>query len=130
MASRAFTLLELLVAIAIVAIVAALVMGVAASARAEAEAARCLSNLRQWGGALNLYANDNDGLLPRRGQGVQPVTQVDRPTDWFNALPPYLQMPAYSALAKQGQRLRASDTSVLVCPVAKDGGARHFSRTR
>ena len=86
----AFTLLELLVVTAVIGILAALLMTVIVRARSESQATQCVSNLRQWSVALNLYCNDNDGYLPRRGQGVQPVSNINRATDWFNALPPYL----------------------------------------
>jgi len=36
--------------------------------------------MRQWGNAALMYANENHGYLPRRGQGgFQPTVQVDRP---------------------------------------------------
>lgn len=34
-----------------------------------------------------MYAFDNDDYLPRRGQGVQMLLEIDRPAHWFNALP-------------------------------------------
>jgi prepilin-type processing-associated H-X9-DG protein len=84
------------------------------------------ARLRQWGVALGAYIAANDSDLPRRGQGVQPVTQLDRPEDWFNGLPPFLGQPGYGALVKAGQRPRANAHSIFVRPGAKDPGGTAF----
>src|ERR1039457_7102154 len=93
--SAAFTLVELLVVIATIAILAALLLPALAQGQAKAKSAQCLSNLRQWGLAYRQYADDNKDFLPRRGQGVQPLAQIDRPEDWFNCLPPYFNSQPY-----------------------------------
>jgi prepilin-type N-terminal cleavage/methylation domain-containing protein/prepilin-type processing-associated H-X9-DG protein len=61
---RAFTLVELLVAIAIVAALTTLLFTVAGLAREKGKAVTCQSNLRQMGVALRLYESDNKGRLP------------------------------------------------------------------
>src|SRR5262245_41955706 len=94
----AFTLLELLVGIAIIALMAGILLPTLAGARSAARAALCSSNLRQWALAVNTYATDNAGFLPRRGQGIRPTTRIDRPEDWFNALPPLLGEFSYLEL--------------------------------
>jgi prepilin-type N-terminal cleavage/methylation domain-containing protein/prepilin-type processing-associated H-X9-DG protein len=113
-----FTLIELLVVIAIIAILAALLLPALARAKDNAKAAQCASNLRQWGLACRMYADDYEDFLPRRGQGVQMLAELDRPTDWFNALPPYFSQPSYLDLANSGRRPKAGDHSIFVCPDA------------
>ena len=125
-AATAFTLVELLIVVAIIAILAGMAMAVMGPINAMRDQTRSASNLRQWGVALAAYAADNDGLIPRRGQGVQPVVQLNRPEDWFNALPPYLGMKAYGDMAAAGQRPKAGDNSVFVRPGAKDPGGVAF----
>jgi prepilin-type N-terminal cleavage/methylation domain-containing protein/prepilin-type processing-associated H-X9-DG protein len=122
----AFTLLELLAVIAIIALLAALAAGVYGRAQASRDQVDSASRLRQWGASLGGYLADTDGYLPRRGQGVQPVTQLARPEDWFNALPPYLGQPGYGQLVNAGQRPKAGDRSIFVRPGAKDPGGVAF----
>ncbi|MEM8872826.1 MAG: prepilin-type N-terminal cleavage/methylation domain-containing protein [Planctomycetota bacterium] len=64
MSRTAFTLVELLVVIGIIALLLALLLPSLGSARASAKSVNCLSNLKQMAGASLMYANDNGGLLP------------------------------------------------------------------
>src|SRR5438034_10314774 len=59
-----FTLIELLVVIAIIAILAAILFPVFAQARDKARASACLSNTKQMGVAIQMYAQDYDETLP------------------------------------------------------------------
>ena len=63
----AFTLIELLVVIAIIVILAAILFPVFAKAREKARQAACLSNMKQFGTAWLMYAQDYDEtVLPVR----------------------------------------------------------------
>ena len=64
--NRAFTLIELLIVIAIIAILAAILFPVFAQAREKARQAACVSNLRQIGTAFTMYVQDYDERLPDR----------------------------------------------------------------
>lgn len=122
----AFTLIELLVTLAIIAILASLLLPVLSRSKAKARLTQCTGNLRQWGLAYRQYADDNQDYLPHRGQGVKPLNQIDRPEDWFNALPPYLKLPTYQQLYTNNQRLDPRAQSLFVCPDAKDPASNHF----
>jgi prepilin-type N-terminal cleavage/methylation domain-containing protein len=125
-AREAFTLIELLVVIAIIGILAGLFLPVLARSKEKARSANCISNLRQWGLAYGMYADDNDGYLPRRGQGVQTLLEIDRPTDWFNALPPYLALPSFAQLVTSNLRPAAHTQSLFICPSANNPGGTYF----
>jgi len=62
---RRFTLIELLVVVAIIAILAAMLLPVLGRAREQARRTACMSNLKQAGLGMMMYAQDNDShLLP------------------------------------------------------------------
>ena len=58
---RGFTLVELLVAIAVVAILAALLLPVLARSKESAKSAKCINNLRQFCLSAEMYWDDDDG---------------------------------------------------------------------
>lgn len=60
----AFTLVELLVVMVIVALFAALLFPALESVRAQARSTACISNLRQIGMGIGAYAADHDGCIP------------------------------------------------------------------
>ena len=112
-----------MVVIAIMGVLVALIAPAIARAYGVADSVSCQSNLRQWALAMRMYAQQNSGALPRRGQGVQPTALVNRPEDWFNALPKVMGIPAYSELAAEGRIPRAGDTGIWMCPAVRPTAA-------
>jgi prepilin-type N-terminal cleavage/methylation domain-containing protein/prepilin-type processing-associated H-X9-DG protein len=62
--AEGFTLVEMLVVIAVIAILAALLLPALSRAKASARKSACISNLRQVGLGIHLYAGDNGDTLP------------------------------------------------------------------
>lgn len=94
---RAFTLIELLVVIAIIAILAAILFPVFAQAKLAAKQSVSLSNQKQIGLAILMYANNYDDVYPRNdgctlNDSINPVYNIQPPgTDpspWCNASVP------------------------------------------
>jgi prepilin-type N-terminal cleavage/methylation domain-containing protein/prepilin-type processing-associated H-X9-DG protein len=82
----AFTLIELLVVVAIIAILAALLLPALKGARDRAKQATCLSQLKQVGMALLMYADENNAWLPLSEFEVSPGA----PQFWTTTIVPYL----------------------------------------
>ena len=91
---RAFTLIELLVVIAIIAILAALLLPALVKTKQKSQAAECLNNLKQWGLATVLFANENGDFLPMDGTPNGASTT----SGWYIDLPNVLGLPPYNQL--------------------------------
>lgn len=111
-----FTLVELLVTVSIVAMLAAILLPAILQSRAAVRRTVCQSNMRQWALAVRMYADVHHGRLPYRGQGIQPTTRLNAMDDWINALPPFAESASYIDYVNAGNRPKAGDSSVWVCP--------------
>jgi prepilin-type N-terminal cleavage/methylation domain-containing protein len=80
---KGFTLVELLVVIGIIAVLISILLPSLSKARAQAQVIQCLSNVRQLSLAVNVYATDNRGFLPRYSSSATPSTPNDgAPQAW------------------------------------------------
>src|SRR5262249_49244307 len=95
-ARSGFTLVELLVVVAVIGVLAALLLPTLAQARESARRTACASNLRQIGMALRVYVDDHDGLYPVLPLTTPPEDENDADeggpvTDWEEVVQPYLR---------------------------------------
>ncbi|MBV6490093.1 MAG: hypothetical protein CNCCGFBP_00510 [Fimbriimonadaceae bacterium] len=89
----AFTLIETTVTIAAVCALTSIVLPVLAKARARAIESSSASNLRQLGGAIHLYAIDNDGAPPPYTNAESLLYFYENPVGLLGDLPTNSEMP-------------------------------------
>ena len=97
---RAFTLVEVLVVIAIIGVLAALLLSAVARARAGAARARCAAHLRDVGQMVQMYFGENRNALPK----VNMMPSLRPP---LNGYPSLVQLLA---------PYHRGDTGVFQCP--------------
>lgn len=88
---RAFTLVELLVVISIIALLVSILMPALGKARFQAKVVNCMTNMRQWGQIVNLYTMDSNGKLPTDAIAEGPnfgVNAWDVPRSFFPTFDP------------------------------------------
>jgi prepilin-type N-terminal cleavage/methylation domain-containing protein/prepilin-type processing-associated H-X9-DG protein len=143
--NNGFTLIELLVVVAIIAILAAMLLPALAKAKTKAQQVICLSNLKQWGLADNIYLDDNNQFFPtpRYQASYAAASDQDNPTwtdiaayhynlavpagddVWFNALPPLVGTKPLYAWAIGSSKLlfnNSSSQTIFTCPTAFSQG--------
>lgn len=110
----AFTLVELLVTLAILLVLSALAVPAMARAQQWARAVPCLGNLRQWGIAVHLYADDHDDQLPP--EGFPNPTERHTNIGWYVQLPRELRLPPYHTLPWRTNAALSPGITTWLCP--------------
>jgi prepilin-type N-terminal cleavage/methylation domain-containing protein/prepilin-type processing-associated H-X9-DG protein len=128
----AFTLTELLVVVAIIAILASLLLPALSRGIQHGRSIQCLGNLKQWGLAFHTYKDDHSDFIPREGHQRDGTVrrnnwaQVQDPANmdvWYNALPREMGLPGaqasnYASRLK-GHRPLFYKNRLFHCPSAK-----------
>ena len=110
--SRGFTLVELLVTIAIIGVLVALLLPAVQSARAAARRSQCANNMRQIGLGIHQFANVHKGRFPGIWHGA------DKGKSWIFSLAPYMENVDEIRLCpedlKRIERTSGADTSYVM----------------
>lgn len=113
MKRRAFTLIEMLLVIAIILILAGLLYPVFTSARESVHQAGCVTHLRQIGIALRLYLNDHDDGFPAGAYHSNPAIRRTWDRAWQDTLTAYVTEP--TAFTCPAATLRTSTRDSYGC---------------
>lgn len=124
---KAVSLVEILVVVGILGLLAVLIIPSIGAVKARGETAKCASNLRSLGIAIQLYANDHDGRYPG------PVWYSVTPEIWRLSgyapitvhLAPYLGLPHWSEMGWNRYTV-----DVAICPTHRRLGSTHAHYAR
>ena len=112
----AFTLVEVLVSIGIIALLASILLPTLATSKTKSKRIHCLSNLTQIGRALAMYGNDHEGRLPWQ---ILPSDQkVELGTGWHD-----FNMDPGAIFSLPPMKLEIGSAKVLLSPLDPERAA-------
>ncbi len=131
MSNRAFTLVEMLVSIAVMALLMGVLLPAVGAARETARTARCLSNVRQLGIGWMLYADAHDGwAMPLAYTEAPDIGFLSDGVFWFGTDGRVTGRVDYSAGLLSPYVGTASDAEgVYECDAQPEGSYRPQGRT-
>lgn len=124
--SAGFTIIELLVVVAIVAVLCAIILPAVGRAKQSSQRVHCASNLKQWSIGMENFLDDHREFFPRENavddiNSWYVATVATNNDIWYNAVPENMGIPPlakYAALsANQGEFYVKG--SVFHCPAAR-----------
>ena len=117
-----FTLMEILVVVAIILVLAAIAFPVFGTVKNRANKVIVLNNMRQLGSAAGAYSSQNDGLLPAEdSKGTDTwasAAQPDNAKAWYNSLPVILGHKSVGQYAANPQAFYSKE-NLLFVPAAQ-----------
>ncbi len=116
--SKGFTLMEILVVIAIILVLAAIAFPVFAAVQNRASKSTVMNNMRQLGSASAAYTSQNDGQLPAEdAKGTDTWSSAANPENakaWYNALPVILSKKSVAQYASNPQAFYSKENLIFV----------------
>lgn len=110
--NAAFSLIELMVVIGIIALLGGILVPAVEVLREKGKETACANNIRQWGQAMSMYLDEHRGVFPTDGT-------TDDVTAWYNVLPPYIGVDTFETLKGRGKApCPGIGKSIYICPAA------------
>lgn len=120
--SRGFTLIEVLIVVAIVIALAAIGLSVMKASRQKADQANALQKMKSLGAAFATYTTDKGGLLPfEDASGTDDWVNAAKPENqetWYNALPVLMGAQSVGEIGQTDPEILYRDTHPLHIPGA------------
>lgn len=110
--NTAFSLIELIIVIGIIALLAGIVVPSVEVLREKGKETVCANNIRQWGQAMSMYLDEHRGVFPTDGM-------QDDQAAWYNVLPPYIGVDTFNTLKGIGKApCPGIGKNIYICPSA------------